>query len=265
MAISRACRRWGFVAAFAASGVGTLRAQQPTTPADTTHHNTLPPAILVGRVTDSTGVGLMGAEITLLHSTTVHAITGDSGDFRVTGIPAGTNVFNVRRIGYEAASFTAVLKSGKTHRATFELSASAHNLPTVAVSDTTIPTHWLDQFERRRSGSRGTFFTRADIERKGARSGVDIVRTVPGVRVVPVRGGGNAILMSRGAGANRCVPTTFVHNQPYGGTLDDFTAEDVEALEVYVGISEIPPEFDKGGKGICAVIVIWTRDPRKAP
>lgn len=263
MAISKACRRWCSVAAFAVSGVA-LRAQQPPTPADTTHRDSLP-AILVGRVTDSTGAGLMGAEITLLHSTTVRAVTGDSGDFRVIGIPAGTNVFNVRRIGYEAASFTAVLKSGKTHRATFKLTASAHALPTVAVSDTALQTHWLDQFDRRKSGSRGTFFTRAEIEKKGARSGVDIVRTVPGVRVVPVRGGGNAIVMSRGAGANRCVPTTFVHNQPYGGTLDDFTAEDIEALEVYVGISEIPPEFDKGGKGICAVIVIWTRDPRKAP
>lgn len=264
MAISRACRRWSLVAAFAVNGASALRAQQPPTPLDTTHHDSLP-AILVGRVTDSTGAGLMGAEITLFHSAMVHAVTGDSGDFRVTGVPAGTSVFNVRRIGYEAASFTAVLKSGKTHRATFKLTASAHNLPTVAVSDTAIPTHWLDQFDRRKSGSRGTFITRAEIERKGARSGVDIVRTVPGVRVVPTRGGGSQILMSRGAGANRCIPTTFVHNQPYGGTLDDFTAEDIEALEVYVGISEIPPEFDKGGKGICAVIVIWTRDPRKAP
>jgi hypothetical protein len=118
----------------------------------------------------------MGAEITLLHSTTVHAITGDSGDFRVTGIPAGTNVFNVRRIGYEAASFTAVLKSGKTHRATFKLTASAHALPTVAVSDTAIPTHWLDQFDHRRAGSRrNVLHPRRDRE-KGARRGVDIFR-----------------------------------------------------------------------------------------
>ncbi|HTE45638.1 MAG TPA: carboxypeptidase-like regulatory domain-containing protein [Gemmatimonadaceae bacterium] len=264
MAIPRACRRLFLVAALAGNGVGALSGQQPTAPLDTTRRDSLP-AVLVGHVTDSAGTGLPGAEVTLFHSTTVRAITGDSGDFRVTGVPAGTNVFNVRRIGFEAASFTAVLKSGKTHRATFKLTESAHALPTVAVSDTAIPTHWLDQFERRKSGSRGTFFTRKDIERKGARSGVDIVRTVPGVRVVPVRGGGYQILMSRGSGANRCIPTTFVHNQPYSGTLDDFTAEDVEALEVYVGISEIPPEFDKGGKGVCAVIVIWTRDPRKAP
>jgi hypothetical protein len=58
----------------------------------------------------------------------------------------------------------------------------------------------------------------------------------------------------------------YVHNQPYSGTLDDFTADDIEALEVYVGISEIPAELDKNGKGICGVIVVWTRDPgRKSP
>jgi len=34
-------------------------------------------------------------------------------------------------------------------------------------------------------------------------------------------------------------------------------------LRKYVGVSEIPPEFDKNGKGVCGVIVVWTRDPRK--
>jgi hypothetical protein len=57
----------------------------------------------------------------------------------------------------------------------------------------------------------------------------------------------------------------FYHNTPYSGDLDDFTAEDIEALEVYVGVSEIPPELDKGGKGICGAIVVWTRDPKKRP
>jgi hypothetical protein len=135
---------WQLVAACAAMSV--VRAQQP---ADTVHHDASPlaPAVLIGRVTDTVGVGLVGAEITLLHSDRVHAITTDSGDFRLTGLEPGTLVFNVRRIGYEAASFTAVLKPGKTHRATFKLTATALALPTVAVSDTATHTHWLDQFD----------------------------------------------------------------------------------------------------------------------
>jgi hypothetical protein len=240
-----------------------LRAQQPV--ADVMPRDSLP-AVLIGHVTDSTGVGLPGAELTLFHSDKVRAITGDSGEFRLTGLPAGTNVFNVRRLGFEAASFTAVLRGGKTHRATFRLTATAHALPAVAVADTAVQSHWLDQFDRRRAGATGTFFTRADIVRKQARTGTDIVRNVPGVRLVPVRGGGsNKVVMNRGSGARTCYPQMFYHNMAYSGDLDDFMAEDIEALEVYVGVAEIPPELDKGGKGICGAIVVWTRDPKKVP
>ena len=224
------------------------------------------PATLVGKVVDSAGVGLPGAEITLLKSDKVHVITGDSGEFRINGLTPGTVVFSVRRIGFEAATFTALIKPGKIQRAKFPLTVNAHELPTVAISDTAVETHWLDQFERRRSGARGTFITRADIVKKGARTGIDIIRSVAGVRIAPMRNGlANQVIMTRGAGGRTCVPTMFVHGLPYSGTLDDFTAEDIEALEVYVGISEIPPELDKNGRGICAAIVVWTRDPRKAP
>ena len=241
--------------------VTRLAAQQT----DSARRDSLP-AVLIGRVTDSAGVGLVGAEISLVHAEQVRAVSGDSGQFRLAGLVAGTSVFNVRRIGFEPASFTAVLRSGRTHRATMVLTASAHPLATVAVSDTATNTHWLDAFDHRKSASRGTFFTREDIVKKGARMGTDIVRTVPGVRLAPLRGGGgNQVIMTRGAGARTCLPTMYVQGMPYSGTLDDFTADDIEALEVYVGVSEIPPEFDKNGKGICGVIVIWTRDPRKPP
>jgi hypothetical protein len=117
----------------------------------------------------------------------------------------------VRRIGYESASFTAVLKPGRTHRATLTLTASAQPLPTVSVADTATQTHWLDQFDRRRSSNRGTFITRQEIVRAGARSGTDIVRTVPGVRLVPMRRGiGYQVVMTRGSGARQCLPSRFV-------------------------------------------------------
>src|SRR5262249_22509243 len=108
---------------------GHLAAQQP----DSTRRDSTP-AVLIGRVTDSVGVGLVGAEITLFRSESIRAITGDSGQFRLAGLAPGTSVFNVRRIGFEPASFTAVLRAGRTHRATMVLTASAAPLPTVAVS-----------------------------------------------------------------------------------------------------------------------------------
>ena len=246
------------------SAVQVIRAQQPP---DTTHRDTLAPAILIGRVIDATGgAGLAGAEITLLKSDAVRFITGDSGEFRLTGLPPGTDVFNVRRIGYEAATFTAVLHPGRTHRANFPLTVAAVSLPGVNVADTATQSHWLDAFERRKASARGLFITRADIEHSGARMGTDIIRNIPGVRISPSRRGpGNQVVMTRGSGARTCVPAIFVHNVPYSGTLDDFIADDIEALEVYVGVSEIPPDLDKNGRGICGAIVIWTRDPSKKP
>src|SRR5215208_6135066 len=165
MVIGQAAKAWYLAAVVATAG--ELRAQQPPPLTDSTRRDSVP-AVLLGRVTDSSGVGLPGAEVTLFRSEKLSAITGDSGDFRIAGLPPGTNVFNVRRLGFEPASFTALLKSGKTHRATLKLTATAHALPTVSVADTAVKSHWLDQFDRRKGSSPGAFFTRADIERKHA-------------------------------------------------------------------------------------------------
>ncbi|HEY6828883.1 MAG TPA: carboxypeptidase-like regulatory domain-containing protein, partial [Gemmatimonadaceae bacterium] len=122
MAISRAVFGTQLVALCILAG--TSRAQQPAQAGvpDSARRDSTPSA-LIGRVVDSAGVGVPGAEITLSKSDKVHVITGDSGEFRITGLPPGTLVFNVRRIGFESASFTAVLKPGKMHRATFPMTA----------------------------------------------------------------------------------------------------------------------------------------------
>jgi hypothetical protein len=240
---------------------------------DTTQAN--PPAILIGTVVDSAGNPLAGAEVSLMGSETIRTITSDSGAFRLTGIPAGTVVFAVRRLGYEGATFTATLKPGRTHRAQFPLTGAVARLATVGINDT-MNTHWLDQFEARRSSQRGTFMTRKEIEKKSARNGSDLVRSIPGIRVASRSNGTSEVSMTRAAGAQRCLPQMFVHGVPYSGTLDDFPVDDIEALEVYVGISEIPAELNRsmptglgarrsGMSAPCAVIVVWTRDPRRRP
>lgn len=234
-------------------------------------------AALIGRVTDSTGLGLTGADIRVLGSESLRATSGDSGAFQLVDLPIGVVVFSVRRLGYTAATFTANLRGGKTHRARFVLSTSPVPLPVVTVTDTANRSHWLDEFETRRNGERGRFITRQDIERSSARTATDLVRNVAGLRVT---GNGSAIgqrvTTTRGAGARACVPQLYVHDTPYSGTLDDFGVEDIEAMEIYVGISEVPPELNRTMRTVdargrstigapCAVIVVWTRDPRGRP
>ena len=215
-------------------------------------------AKLIGTVTDTAGAPLARAEVWLIAVSELRTISNDSGHFELPGLPAGTVTLGVRRLGYESATFTAMLKPGKTHRATFPLTPSAQALSEVKVQDTA--STWLSQFEEHRSMHRGTFITRRDFEKQNLRIATDILRRVPGVQVVPTRTG-TSVQMMRGAGARRCIPQLYVHETPYSGNFDDFTPDDIEALEVYVGISEIPPDLITLGRPICAAIVIWTREP----
>jgi len=215
-------------------------------------------ARLIGTITDSSGVPLARAEIWLLAVAALRTISNDSGAFELTGLPAGPVTFAIRRLGYESATFSSTLKEGKTHRASFPLTPAPQALAGVHVQDTT--SAWLSLFESRRGGHRGTFITRADFAKRQHRVASDILRMVPGVQIVPTRFG-TQVVMSRGAGARRCVPQLYVHTTPYSGNFDDFTPEDIEALEVYVGISEIPPDLNTMGRPVCAAIVIWTREP----
>lgn len=217
------------------------------------------PSKVVGTVTDTAGLPLSGARVSVL-TTALHTISDDSGRFRLEGIPSGNVVFSVRRLGYEAATFTASLRPGRTHGVTLPLTALAQALPEVAVEQAREPSAWLALFEKRRTTNRGTFFTRKDIEHRQARTASDLMRTVPGVQVVRTRTG-EGLVMTRGNGARRCYPQLYVHTTPYSGSIDDFSADDIEAMEVYSGISEVPPDLNTVGRPICAAVVIWTREP----
>ena len=219
-----------------------------------------PTAKLVGTVTDTSGTPLARAEVWLLTVNTLRTVCDDSGRFELPGLPAGDITLGVRRLGFESATFTAHLKPGKTHRATFPLTPSARTLDRVNVQDTA--SAWLSLFEARRTMNRGTFITRRDFAKENFRIATDILRRVPGVQIVPTRTG-TQVQMTRGAGARRCIPQLYVHQTPYSGNFDDFSPDDIEAVEVYVGISEIPPDLVTLGRPICAAIVIWTRDPAK--
>ncbi len=239
--------------------VRSASAQQP----DSARRDSLP-ATLIGHVVDSAGAAIAGAEISLLRNDQVRAVTNDSGAFRLNGVPSGSNVFAVRRIGYQAATFTAVLKPGRVSRANFPLSIMVQALAPVQVSDTAVVSHWLDEFNARKAQHRGTFITREQIVAANDRMGSDILRTIPGVRVTQNRTGSTIVLFTRTT-TRPCLPTMYVQGMPYTGQLDDFNADDIEAAEVYIGVSEIPPEFDRGNKGICGVVSLWMRDPRRKP
>lgn len=126
---------------------------------------------------------------------------------------------------------------------------------------------FFDAFRRRVRNGMGIYITRADIEESNVSFVSDLLRTVPGLQVGSSGSGlRNSLSFGRSL-AMRCYPQIFVDgmlmNPPSVGEanarLDDFvTPSSVEGIEIYRGLSTVPPEF-LTPEAECGVIAVWTR------
>jgi hypothetical protein len=132
---------------------------------------------------------------------------------------------------------------------------------------------FLDNFRRRLQNGLGIYITREDIEARNPVFVSDMLRTVPGLQLSSSgRGARPSIQFGRSAGM-RCYTQIFVDGMlmnPWSigeanARLDDFVEPgSVEGIEVYRGLSTVPPEF-LNPDAECGVIAVWTRRGGAAP
>jgi hypothetical protein len=126
----------------------------------------------------------------------------------------------------------------------------------------------LDNFRQRRSTGFGTYITRKDIEARRPMYTSDLLRTVPGIELIREGTGTRPrIELARGAG-RWCRTQIFVDgmlmNRQGPGPEIDVRLDDlvspgsIEGIEIYKGLSSIPPEF-LNADSQCGVIAVWTR------
>lgn len=186
--------------------------------------------------------------------------TDSSGNFRVADLPAGNVTVRVRAIGYEAMTATASIADDSTVRLDFAF-RSAVELAPVTVESPTLGARdaRLRGFYERRAAGFGRFVTREDIEKRDPGDSRDLLRGMPGVRIV-----GNRIQMASGMSSPNCRVQYFLDGihilAPAADFLLQFRPRDLEGLEVYRGPAEAPAAFSRGGAE-CGVIAIWTRTP----
>jgi outer membrane cobalamin receptor len=130
----------------------------------------------------------------------------------------------------------------------------------------------MAEFRRRRRAGGGVFLERAEIERRNPRTLTDLLRTVPGVRVLP-QGTGFRYVSShfrrvgegtgQGTGSSHdgaCDMMLYIDGLPFpsdGGEVDSrVRVEDIAAAEVYVSAGSVPRQF-AGTSAACGVIVVW--------
>ena len=196
---------------------------------------------------------LAGAAVTVV-GTPVTVRTNITGQFTSTGFKPGTYVMQVRALGYAPASWVIELVERETLSVIIELDVVPLDLPPLTV-EAPVEQRGMAGFALRRQRARGVYITEDDIKRADAARLSDLLRNVPGVRVI-CRFSGCRVRMAR---AGECQPDFFVDGLPANNSTNlEMPVIGVIGIEIYRTITETPVEFLRGNN-TCGTIVIWTR------
>jgi TonB family protein len=221
---------------------------------------------LSGTVRDSLGAPVPMAEVTIL-SSSMRAVTNDSGIFRFDQAPLGARIVRARRIGFRQRESAVTIEAVAPATLAIVLSRLAQELDAVVVQAQ------LDRrarqlsgfYERKRLGA-GRFITQDRIDRRNAVSLPELLASeLPGIRVVSTRYVNQGIRL-RG---QSCAPLVWIDGAPAPAAEFDLSAIapiSVGAIEVYYGPASVPGEFQlPRGLHACGAVVIWSRmwEPRE--
>lgn len=217
-----------------------------------------PVSAIAGTVVEQgTGAPVAGAQL-LLHGDSLAILSDTAGSFQRLSVTPGTYLLEIRALGFVMASRVIVLVEGDTLQTVVELKRA--ELPGVTVKGKLRPGYRrFNDFERRRKSGRGTFFTRSQIEKENGDLS-SLLRNVRGMRE-DCSGGHCVVRMARSQIG--CVPEYYIDGTLYTTFGNSTPLLDIQGIEVYLGPSEIPPEF-LGANAGCGVIVLWTKSaPRQ--
>ena len=226
---------------------------------------------LTGTVVGENAIPLAQARIRIA-GTDATVLTGRNGRFHLDSLSAGQHVLEVRLLGYLAIQRPVEIEAGGTLDVQVVLMSAPIPLKAVEVQAERALLPAMRRFEERRAHGNGHYMNRQEIERLQPRVITDVLRRVPGVQIQPVNGPFGANEMVRMArttgvmGARTCPVLFYLNGTPFPVTgdfsINQYVApEDVIAIEVYAGMSQIPPEFQANLLNArCGVIAIWTRE-----
>ena len=192
---------------------------------------------------------------------TEHALTTDQkGKFKFPKVAAGQYIIRAEVEGFPVATSTLLIAKGDRLDVEFQVGASdAVTLPELKTEAAApVRVSPIAEFNRRATSGNGRYITRDYIEKRKPATMMDLVRSIPGVRVECPRS--ERICRIRMARAPRnCGPAYFLDGIPTDPSVFYLqTPGDVEGVELYAGPSETPAELE-GVRSGCGAVAIWTR------
>lgn len=182
--------------------------------------------------------------------------TTESGRFQTSDLPAGHYRIRVQALGFADVDQEILLSGAARMDLRIELVPEALELdPIVVATRRTTRLEASGFFERRRLGI-GHTLTREEIEARNPHSVSALLRTIPGVEVVSVRGGiaGGTVRLRRGCEPELVVNGVRVRNP---GPIENIVSiGDLEAIEVYHGAAGPMTPINT----TCGTVVAWTKE-----
>jgi hypothetical protein len=195
-------------------------------------------------------------------------------ELRISELTEGKHVVTVRSLGFTPVTDTIALSGSNARVHTVWLERLPPLLAEVKVRGrmVRVPTKYVEVLQRAASGW-GTLFTREDL--KNAPDAKSLLNQLPGVyagdhtvafsRCVPDPSGKEPAKVQVYIDGVRVTMVPQYHNalaRGYGGPdevsliLKTVNPSEIEFIEVYRGVAQIPVEFLNDA---CAVIAIWTK------
>ena len=216
--------------------------------------------IVQGYVTeDSTDAPVAGVRVELRGEGIAPATTrtDSAGAFRMDLRTRGRYVLRVQHPGYAPVD-SVPLEVGSNERVEVSLKMGRRPITLAPIIVRARADQGVHGFrDRVGRNTFGRFITREEMERRPSTRTSDLLRMMPGVRVVPGRAGNNLILMRGG-----CLATVFVDGmqvrQFADSGVDVFVhPTSLEGVEVYNSPAGAPAIFQTA-EG-CGVVAFWTK------
>lgn len=203
--------------------------------------------------------------LTMERQEPVLATTDDDGIFLLRAPVGGDFVVTASHVGYQESSAPVTAAAGETVVVEIRMGAAAIPLePLVVTAQSRARRGGF--YERMTAGAFGSFLTRPEIEQRATSNVTDLLRVVPGLRIVAVsrRRGSMPVnlIATRGTSVTQCEPSLFIDGAPVRQgpdlPLDEILRPDMlEGVEVYASLGSVPGQFSESGK--CGAVVFWTR------
>jgi hypothetical protein len=218
-------------------------------------HSTLSGRVLEAGTTDP----VPAAEVRVAGTPLVQTTRAD-GRFSFLKVPPGDYVLEVSHIGFEKVTDSLRVAYASNVDVAVKMTTAAIALQPIEVNTRLMHLDRVGFYERKDRGLGGSYISRDQIERMLPTLASDLLRTLPGITLVPRPNNYGFVALGRGGCAFRYIIDG-------GRTLGDYTIDDlqwdwIEALEVYRGPADVPGEFTShtsSERANCGVIVVWTR------